>query len=240
MHPLATETPFKTVPAEPAFAIASPSGSSQIPPLCSNTSLSSESPIICNMDLAAIRKLIDEYERSAYRNYMLGSPHVGQLLSLVQFNVFRAFLSNNSTIGFTMEWLQGDSISPFWLSGPSRLESTCPASMRPTYLQLTVEHHPWLDLLPWPVMRDNILLALENDWDDTDLCRDLVEFCQEPKELTGFIIWGEPWDPSGWEVTAGFFRKWAWSIRGCPDLLRSTNRWREKRGGKKLFRQYHH
>jgi hypothetical protein len=199
------------------------------------TSAEDEGSRVCNTNIEAIQNLVEEYANAAYRDYILGLPLVSRLLTLVQFNVFRAFLNNTSTIGFTLEWLDGDAISPFGDPGYSYLNATCPANMLPTQLQLTISHHPWVDLLPSPVMRDNILLALENDWDDTNLCKDLVEFSQEPKEMTGFIIWGEPWDIGGWEVTEGFLSKYAWCIRGCPELLRSTNHWRETRGEKWLF-----
>jgi Domain of unknown function (DUF3425) len=45
----------------------------------------------------------------------------------------------------------------------------------------------------------------------------------------GFIVWGEPWDTESWEITPGFIRKWPWVLKGCEDLIASTNRWRAKR-----------
>lgn len=165
----------------------------------------------------------------------MGSPHVDQLLTLIQFNVFRAFLKNTVSLGFTMEWLESEeAVSPFCCASNSE-SPTRPTSLQPTLLQVTVPHHPWIDLIPHSSVRDNILYALKDDWDDSELCRDLVEFCQEPKEQTGMIIWGEPWDPSGWEVTEGFLKKHAWTIMGCTELLMSTNYWRLKRGERKLF-----
>jgi hypothetical protein len=37
---------------------------------------------------------------------MLGSPRVDQLLTLIQFNVFRALVNNTFAVGFTMNWLE--------------------------------------------------------------------------------------------------------------------------------------
>lgn len=45
----------------------------------------------------------------------------------------------------------------------------------------------------------------------------------------GLIVWGEPWDLSGWEVTEGFVNKWSWVLEGCIDLFVSSNFWRAKR-----------
>jgi hypothetical protein len=50
------------------------------------------------------------------------------------------------------------------------------------------------------------------------------------------LVWGEPYDPSNWEVTEGFIKKWGWVIQGCPDILQSTNKWRAKGGESAIFR----
>jgi hypothetical protein len=50
----------------------------------------------------------------------------------------------------------------------------------------------------------------------------------------GFIVWGEPWDTNNWEVTPGFVKKWPWAIKGCQDLMLSSNRWRVKRDERRI------
>lgn len=50
----------------------------------------------------------------------------------------------------------------------------------------------------------------------------------------GLIIWGDPWDPAGWEITPQYLQRWAWTIDGCTELLASTNYWRQRRGEKLL------
>jgi hypothetical protein len=193
-----------------------------------------QSVTICHPSLAEIQEMMLRFEESAYRDYALGSPRADHLLTLIQFNVFRALLSNTNTLGFTLEWLHEDAISPFTTTNPERLDTSCPQSLRPTSLQRTIPHHPWLDLFPIPTMRDNILRAGDS-FDDTELCMDLVEFWSSPGERSGLVVWGDPWDPRNWEVSEEFLRKWAWIIRGCQELFQSTNSWRMKRGEKKLF-----
>lgn len=46
----------------------------------------------------------------------------------------------------------------------------------------------------------------------------------------GLIVWGEPWDVEGWELTPGFLRKWRWIVEGCEDVIVASNRWRARRG----------
>jgi Domain of unknown function (DUF3425) len=180
------------------------------------------------------------YQTEAYAQYLSGSPRADQLLTLTQFNVFRALLSNMSTLGFGLTWLCEDAISPFnkpdWSSSASlRLADPALRGLRPTLLSHQIEHHPWIDLWPFPRMRDNALRALERGWDDTDLCIDLVEFCVGlGKERCNLIVWGDPFDPRQWEMTTGFVMKWGWLVRGCRELFESTNLWREQRGEKRI------
>ncbi|KAK9341868.1 hypothetical protein V1522DRAFT_359117, partial [Lipomyces starkeyi] len=167
-----------------------------------------------------------------------GSPNVDNLLTLVKFNVFRALVNNNFAMGFTMEWLNDNAESPFSsISHEVHDIYHLPPTLRPTLLQRTVPHHPWIDLLPSPTLRDNILRA-GVDFDDTELCFDLVEFCSlaAGSEQRGLIVWGgDPCNPYSWEVSEGFASKWGWVIHGCSELFLSTNYWRETRGEKKLL-----
>jgi hypothetical protein len=188
----------------------------------------------CNLGLAEIQEMMFRFEESAYRDYTLGSPRIDHLLTLIQFNVFRGLLKNTFTLGFTMEWLNEDALSPFNTTNPERLAISCPPSLRPTSLQRTILHHPWIDLFPIPAMRDNILRAGES-FDDTQLCVDLVECWNSPSDRSGLIVWGDPWDLRNWEVSEEFLKKWTWVVRGCQELFQSTNYWRMKRGEKKLF-----
>ena len=82
-------------------------------------------------------------------------------------------------------------------------------------------------------MRDNLLRA-GDDYDDIELCGDLVGYFNSPTVRTGMVIWGDPWDVDGWEVTDQFLERWGWTVRGCSNLFTSTNRWREKRGERPL------
>lgn len=153
------------------------------------------------------------------------------LLTLIHFNVFRALLSNTYTLGFTPEdWITEEAISPYCDPSKSLMGSQCPSSLKPTKLQRSVAHHPWIDLLPFPAMRDNIF-AQGEDYDDTGLCEDIVEFCNAPTDHEGgLVVWGDPAEESNWEVTEAFGKKWAWVLRGCRTLKESTNLWRERRG----------
>ncbi|KAF3763906.1 hypothetical protein M406DRAFT_352548 [Cryphonectria parasitica EP155] len=44
------------------------------------------------------------------------------------------------------------------------------------------------------------------------------------------IVWTNPWEAGGWEVTEGFVRKYGYLLKGCEDILGATNRYRRERG----------
>ncbi|KAF7912522.1 uncharacterized protein EAF01_001543 [Botrytis porri] len=192
--------------------------------------------ILLSSDLTPpqVQYIIRQVEDCIFRQRMTSSPRADLLLTLVQFNVFRALFSNMISLRFNLDWLTTDAISPFFQNTSRVWDTNCPASLCPTTLQRQVSHHPYLDLFPFPQLRDNMLSEGE-DFDDDDLCHDLVEVCHAPSERSGLIVWGSPWDPSSWEVTTEFVEKWPWMLRGCRELLHSTNFWRRKRGEEELY-----
>lgn len=182
----------------------------------------------------------------ALAEYVTGTLRPIRLPSLVSVNIFNALARNAATLRISKEWLEEEAISPFNLHGPGlgqlfielSLRGACPDSLRPTALQLSVPHHPWIDLLPIPRLRDNILNAIEdpNVCDEDILCYDMVEVNNE-HEKPCLIVWGESWDPHGWEASVAFLRKWGWLLKGCPEILQATNYWRQKRGETRLVFQ---
>lgn len=169
----------------------------------------------------------------------VSSPRTDSLLVLVKFNIVRALLSNGIMLGFSTagQYLDADALSPFFErirpEGPHPSVSSLPPALRPTKFQCQIPHHPWLDLFPDPVMRDNLIRA-GDAYDKDQLCLDMVGLFSASTGRNGLIIWGEPWDPTGWEVTKPFLKHWGWALRGCEELLRATNYWRQKRGDPSL------
>ncbi|KAJ5094733.1 hypothetical protein N7456_010594 [Penicillium angulare] len=182
----------------------------------------------------AMKKRMAQLERTAFQYYTMGSPRTDLLLHLFQLNFTRALIENTKILGLRSDQLHDDAISPFNTAGPWQEESldTLPANLKPTMIQLSIPHHPWLDLLPIPQMRDNLILAGEFDG-EVELCLDMKG---SGNTRSGIIVWSDPWDPAGWEVTEPFARSWGWVIRNCYDLAHSTNRWRAKRNERALFR----
>lgn len=193
------------------------------------------------------------------------SPFQDHLLNLIQFNVLRGIFGNKSTVMSSAAYYKIVQISDNLRlehiedSYPVRAitvstSNNIPASLLPTQLQATVEHWTWIDSIPFPRMRDNLINS-EVDYDPKDLAFDLTgnlidfpsfhrlnsptnignvedksEVPNSDNESTGsrngLVIWGEPHEPGNWEVSPGFLLKWWWTLKGCQDVLESSNRWR--------------
>ncbi|ENH75643.1 hypothetical protein FOC1_g10001906 [Fusarium oxysporum f. sp. cubense race 1] len=98
-----------------------------------------------------------------------------QLLHLIQFNVYRAFISIKRTINTI-------SLDPTTcpVFGPCLDDTTryppnpnIPSSLAPTVLQQTQYHFPWINIMPFARLRDN-LIRREGRFDNFELWRDLV------------------------------------------------------------------
>lgn len=174
----------------------------------------------------------------ALQDYSLHTPRPSNLHIIIRVNVLNAIADNAGLIGFPKESLCRDEfISPFYQIGPSR-DSTpiplpsCPMNLQPTILQRIISHHPWIDLFPVPNFRDNVLQGLQAGlFDDDDLCNDLLGVeSTGVGEQPSLIVWTVTWDARGWEFNAAFLKKWGTLLEDCPEMLRSTNYWRAKRG----------
>ncbi|PYI03082.1 hypothetical protein BO78DRAFT_400093 [Aspergillus sclerotiicarbonarius CBS 121057] len=218
---------------------SSPDSDSSLTPTQSRClqNLSDDSPTMP----IGIQNLFNYFTRVAYESYFRGSPSADHLLTLSKMNVFRAFMANMTVLGLGKDttWCQDDdALSLFNTLPPGTIEesySKLPIALRPTKLQIKTPHHPWLDFFPLPRLRDNLVMMADR-FDDEDLCHDLMGFWDNASDSCSMLVWGEPSDPASWEVTERFLRKWPWVVRGCPELLQSTNRWRQSRGEKMIIR----
>lgn len=162
-----------------------------------------------------------------------------------------AMKTNCLQIGITdTAFCADDSISPFFRLTDSNhgndslvrtvqgIFRTVRPDLRPTEKQITSIHHPFVDILPFPVLRDNLITCIDDASIDED------EFFYDA--LNGLICWGgagisrrdkngigsgTPWDVRSWEAKEWFIQKW-WFILGGEEgeLVRQSRWWRSLRG----------
>lgn len=197
-------------------------------------------PIFTIVQCPQIRDNLRDYLQRAFTNWGLNLPTVVDLPNVTRLNTFDALARNALALQIPFEYLESDDYnSLFNIRGPQSPgeKLRLPTHLLPTQLQRAVTHHSWLDLLPIPGVRDNILRGIESgEYDEDQLCEafccDLLDFGSGTKAL--LIVWGESWDARGWEFSPEFFRRWGALLRGCPEVLDATNYWRERRGEMKI------
>ncbi|GKZ17813.1 hypothetical protein AbraIFM66951_012079 [Aspergillus brasiliensis] len=194
----------------------------------------------CQPDSMETQQFISQFSSWISQQYQQRCLDTEPLLGLVQFNITRSLVANAQILGYTSERMAPSARSPLTsLKGSEAYFHALPASLQPTALQRSVHHHPWIDLLPVAELRNNLLRQSETAYDAAQLCRDMRGFQVVNSGRGGVIVWGEPWDPHGWEVTEAFVQKWPWVVRGSHSLLQSTNYWRAQRGEPTLsFQSY--
>lgn len=160
------------------------------------------------------------------------------LLPLVEYNVFRATWTNILILGHLHLIAQpscGFRVSVPIFPNPYQ-GGSLPASLKPTALQQSAVYPDWIDMLPSPRMRDNAIRT-QHLFTNAELVADLLGGMMGSKNDIDSIllVWSNPWEPSGWELTEGFVRKWGFLVEGCTDLFQSTNRWRALRGEERFL-----
>ncbi|KAI1133695.1 hypothetical protein F5Y10DRAFT_228363 [Nemania abortiva] len=109
-----------------------------------------------------------------------------------------------------------------------------PQVWRPTLSQSSIPHHPVIDLLPWPNVRDRIIMlmglpdearppAAAGPLAIAQLAYDLEDAAE------GVRIWGDdPCEPTSWEIGQVLFERW-WFVFD-RQVIEQSNYWRKLRG----------
>ncbi|QYT00086.1 hypothetical protein H0G86_007190 [Trichoderma simmonsii] len=148
-----------------------------------------------------------------------------------------------------------DSLSPFYrpslefsddatrnrtIGMVQQMYKTLKPDLRPSAEQILVKHHPYIDILPFPTLRRNLIVH-QKEIDEDEFLNDT---------LTGLICWGgvgkvrnntdnvtghaaaeTAWDARSWEAKVWFLRKY-WCLLGGEDgeLVKQSEWWRSVRG----------
>lgn len=178
-------------------------------------------------------------------------------LTLVRTSTFQAYLTVATAAGIHIPDLYLDSTpSPFYhanvtpTSVPNILtrytSSPLPSDLRPTAAQILYPHKPWLDLLPFPTLRERALTLSSS----APPMIDLQELKNDIFFNNGLFCWqvsregrgkgsGHPWDKRSWEAEEWFLKKW-WILIGgeSADVWLQTKWWRELRGEGRLVLEW--
>ncbi|KAH8742252.1 hypothetical protein F5883DRAFT_597340 [Diaporthe sp. PMI_573] len=193
-------------------------------------------------------------------------PAAHPLVDLITHNVCRGLMYNKSVLGVVTNYisaLHDPPIPPDSAIGCGTVvlrpsHRTMPVDLLPTQLQMNKPHPTWIDTLPFPGIRDNLIrrqYQFNHRHFLEDLVGDLLYLSPLPGQSQrgrmsrpgsqqhrqqgdnqsaqygkGLVLWGEPHLKENWEVTVYFLIKWSWAVEGCAELVDISNKWRTKRG----------
>ncbi|PWN42670.1 hypothetical protein IE81DRAFT_323219 [Ceraceosorus guamensis] len=186
------------------------------------------------------------------------SPYADQIF-IPRRDFFRAFLSNAVRLGFTdnhmKECKTRSPINQIWSVKDSRFSELgpddrplndqveldedwkrdLPENMRPTAVQLRTPHNLVFDTLPWPAVRNRILMMVGagDSLATMELKGDMMRLGKhEGWHMCAFYIHGDHpedmMDEQCWELSEAFATKF-WFLLD-KHIIRTTNRWRRARG----------
>ncbi|ROW16096.1 hypothetical protein VPNG_01946 [Cytospora leucostoma] len=172
-------------------------------------------------------------------------PAISRVIYVKQNGLFAATLDNTLALGLTnrQSYFDDDGTSPFnrdWMEskGSIRLSDVrskfagTPRDLQPVDIQITVKHHIYLDVIPFPSFRERALEALARETpllDEEELCYDITN-------REGLVVWGSqgndqgmdacrPWDMRSWEPSPWFLRKYHFLTGGWDDEMWKAARW---------------
>jgi hypothetical protein len=174
-------------------------------------------------------------------------PNDQRLLTLLHFNLVRAFGQLVDLLGYTVDDMSLELYSRFTSTKENSIHHL-PSNLQPTELQRSVVHYAENDVFPFPAYRDNCILA-GDEIDDVELCNDILygvesnrgvdgSYGMDTNGRTGLIVWSDPWKKESWEVDENFARKYMRLFKGCDALIESTNYWRTTRGERPLLLRF--
>ncbi|KAJ4165079.1 hypothetical protein LMH87_006726 [Akanthomyces muscarius] len=166
-----------------------------------------------------------------------GSLSDSYLLPVYELTLLKGLIRIAERLGSPDDVWSLTSQSPFTKGGgtPAGL---LPPTWQPTATQVLMPHHPFLDFLPWPSVRDkviNIFCLPEGSRPPSAAgptgLANLAYDVEDNSE--GVRIYGDdPYDPACWEVGQVFFQRW-WFLFD-RDIIATSNRWRRLRGAPPL------
>ncbi|CAJ0546570.1 Ff.00g011970.m01.CDS01 [Fusarium sp. VM40] len=167
-------------------------------------------------------------------------------LTIPNLSTFRAFATIASAIGVISNFH-----NPNYLHTLSPTPApNLPPNLHPTSAQITIPHHPLLDILPWPSVREKLICILalpselrpliareEGDEDGSGQAKAVVQIVHDLDDMAdgcrihgNLVAWGEgsEFAEESWEMGECFFKNWWWCIDGR--VVNMSNLRRRQRG----------
>ena len=154
------------------------------------TDIQSNNPqILSPAPLATAAPLQDYIDDLVQSMFAIPGLAEHRYISLTEYSVLRAYVQNARLLAISLQvFADDDALSPWTISNP--YPALAPYDVCPTPLQLSTPHHPYIDVIGPPSLRDNILLSVLTEEQEDQFCHDV--------HSSAFTIWGsQPWNALG-------------------------------------------
>ncbi|KAK5938771.1 hypothetical protein PMZ80_008963 [Knufia obscura] len=158
-------------------------------------------------------------------------------LPMLELNLLRGAMAIARRVGVDSVIWSLDANSPFHNS-TALTYSHLPSNLKPTIVQIRNAHHPVLDILPWPSVRNKLILVFSQEHDlrppnarSPTALLDLIYDMEDAAE--GIRIWGDdPYTDENWEIGQKLFCNWWWALNS--HVVDRSNELRKNRGASVL------
>jgi hypothetical protein len=160
------------------------------------------------------------------------------LLPVPELKVLQAFMRLSKSLHCKSSFWDLTAVSSFNDESIQFNSKVLSSSFAPTRAQKTIPHHPIIDFLPWPAVRDRLIgvFSLPDDMRPPHASGPmaLVQLAYDMEDSAeGIRIWGDsPCQMSHWEIGQVFFQRW-WFVFD-RQVIEQSNRWRLLRGAPEL------
>lgn len=167
-------------------------------------------------------------------------------LTVPNLSTFRAFATIASAMGVLSNFHNPNYLHTL----PPTPAPNLPPNLHPTSTQITIPHHPLLDILPWPSVRDKLICILalpselrpviareDEDEDGSGQAKAVMQIVHDLDDMAdgcrihgNLVACGEGSElaEESWEMGECFFKNWWWCIDGR--VVSMSNLRRRRRG----------
>ncbi|KAK9452575.1 hypothetical protein V1511DRAFT_135273 [Dipodascopsis uninucleata] len=162
------------------------------------------------------------------RNYLPVVEVPRNYIVLPSITTLTALLTNAQVFGLRPENLQNKSLPSPFETNPIIAQALPPEvrDLRPVELQYVYNHHPSVDVIPFPTMRTNIIKKMQQSPHGKKYLEE-VGFWTDALS-GGMLCWGKtPWSARSWELSPQFIVKWKELVD--EEIVQQSAFWRAQR-----------
>jgi hypothetical protein len=198
-----------------------------LPPFPSSDTSSDVSLVpVSRQSASIVTSLLQDYEAAT-----TSFPDT-YLLPIPALTLLRACLTIATRLGIAMQLWDCNSLSPFYAGSCPPLEhaaessasssgssngtdvdiASLPENLRPTRTQRQLPHHPLLDILPWPSVRDKLIMCFAQPAELRPARLGMEQLVADLEdEADGVVVkagGAGPWEVERWEVGKALEKRW--------------------------------